>query len=176
MIYLFLYTSTITVINSCKSVQIHIMYVLQINKNRKSEPVWSFLEREMKANAEKVPYNDLVGEWLVFLKDLKRHYRREKQRELERLTKSCGPKWFIELSSLQRDTLDGLKNYIHRDLIAGQVTNVKTALANLGVTKRIKKETLMKAMVTCLEDPGVFIWQLYTDIYKVPPCILRPCK
>lgn len=130
----------------------------------------------MKANIDKKPYNKEVGEWLVFLKDLKHHYRQVQQQELKRLTINCGPPWYIELSSPQRDVLEGLKLDIHKDLIAGQAIHVQTALENLGVTKKINKKTLMKSMETCEEDPGVFLWNFYKDIYKVPPNTLLPCK
>lgn len=130
----------------------------------------------MRANVDKKPYNNVVGEWLVFLKDLKSHYRRVQLQELNRLTKNCGPPWFIELSSVQRETLDSLKFDIHTDLIGGQTVHVETALRQIGITKKINKKTLMTCMETCVEDPGVFVWNLYKDIYKVPPSTLLPCK
>lgn len=130
----------------------------------------------MRANIDKKPYNEVVGEWLVFLKDLRRHLRQVKSQELKKLTRNCGPPWFIELSSFQRDILEGLKHDIHEDLIAGQSSHVEKALGHLGVTMKINKKMLMKSMETCVEDPGVFIWKLYTDIYKVPPSKLLPCK
>ncbi|CAG5046101.1 unnamed protein product [Parnassius apollo] len=40
----------------------------------KKEPVWIYLEREMKENIHKKPYNEKVGRWLKFLKELK-HYQ-----------------------------------------------------------------------------------------------------
>lgn len=152
------------------------VFVFQINKNKKGEPVWVFLEREMRAMADKKSYNNIVGEWLRFLKDLKRHYRQVQKQELKRLTKHCGPPWFIELSSFQRDVLSGLKFDIHRDLIGGLTTRVENALSNIGITKKINKKTLIKCMETCEEDPGVFIWNLYENIYKKPPSTLQPCK
>lgn len=130
----------------------------------------------MRANIDKKPYNNLVGEWLVFLKDLKRHYRQVKLQELKRLTKNCGPSWYIELSSFQRDILEGLKHDIHEDLIAGKSFRVEKALAHIGMTTKINKKMLMKSMENSEEDPGVFIWNLYKDIYKVPPSTLLPCK
>lgn len=36
--------------------------------------MWVYLEKEMKENIEKKPYNEKVGMWLKFLKDLKYYY------------------------------------------------------------------------------------------------------
>lgn len=130
----------------------------------------------MRANIDKKPYKVLVGEWLVFLKDLTHYYRQVKLQEMKRLTRNCGPSWYIELSSFQRDILEGLKHDIHEDLIAGKSFLVEKALGHLGMTLKINKSMLMKSMKTCAEDPGVFIWNLYKDIYKVPPSTLQPCK
>lgn len=43
----------------------------------KSEPPWVFLEREMKQKNEIKPYNEKVGDWLKFMKDLKHYQYRE---------------------------------------------------------------------------------------------------
>lgn len=152
------------------------LYVFQVRKNKKHEPEWAFLEREMRANIDKKPYNKVVGEWLVFLKDLKKYLRQVKSQELKKLIKNCGPPWYIELSSLQRDVLEDLKHDLHEDLLAGQTAHCEKALRRLGVTMKIKKKKLLKSIETCEEDPGVFIWNLFKDIYKVPPSTLLPCK
>lgn len=43
----------------------------QIIYGPKKDPVWVYLEREMIENIDKKPYNEKVGSWLKFLKDLR---------------------------------------------------------------------------------------------------------
>lgn len=40
----------------------------------KKDPVWVYLEKEMLANVEKKPYNEKVGKWLRYLKDLRYYF------------------------------------------------------------------------------------------------------
>lgn len=53
---------------------------------------------------------------------------------------------------------------------------VRKSLSDLGITLKIPKPVLMKAMTDSIEDPGVFIWNLYTSHYKQPPSELRGGK
>ncbi|XP_013164890.1 PREDICTED: uncharacterized protein LOC106115846 [Papilio xuthus] len=139
----------------------------------KKEPVWVYLEREMRENVHIKPYNELVGAWLKFLRDLKRFQHREAQRKLKRLQREAGPGWFFELSRLQKNVLNDLKSNIHQDLIEDIPTRTRKSLSDLGVTLKIPKSMLMKAMTESIEDPGIFIWNLYTAYYKMPPSKLR---
>ncbi|CAH2229409.1 jg14868 [Pararge aegeria aegeria] len=137
------------------------------------EPVWVYLEREMRENIEKKPYNEKVGDWLRFLKDLKYYYFCEQKRKLKRLNREVGPPWYYELSSIQREVLSDLKANIHQDLLEDLPTRIRKSLSDLGVTLRISKKILMDAMNESVEDPGVFIWNLYTAYYNKPPSELR---
>ncbi|CAH0715550.1 unnamed protein product, partial [Brenthis ino] len=137
------------------------------------EPVWVYLEKEMKKNIDKKPYNEKVGMWLKFLKDLKYYYYCEEKRRLKRLSLEVGPPWYYELSSSQREVLSDLKSNIHQDLLEDLPVRVRKSLLDLGITLKIPKPVLMKAMTDSIEDPGVFIWNLYTSHYKQPPSELR---
>ncbi|XP_045447873.1 uncharacterized protein LOC123656213 [Melitaea cinxia] len=137
------------------------------------EPVWVYLEREMRNNIDKKPYNEKVGKWLKFLKDLKYYYYCEEKRKLRRLTREAGPPWYYELSSSQRKVLYALKSNIHQDLLEDLPIRTRKSLSDLGITLKISKPVLMKAMTNSIQDPGVFIWNLYTAYYKRPPSELR---
>ncbi|XP_046965608.1 uncharacterized protein LOC124534027 isoform X1 [Vanessa cardui] len=137
------------------------------------EPVWVYLEREMRNNIDKKPYNEKVGNWLKFLKDLKYYYYCEEKRKLKRLSLEVGPPWYYELSSSQREVLFALKINIHQDLLEDLPIRTRKSLSDLGVTLKIPKPLLMKAMTNSFEDPGVFIWNLYSAYYKQPPSELR---
>ncbi|XP_039753354.1 uncharacterized protein LOC120628799 isoform X2 [Pararge aegeria] len=127
----------------------------------------------MRENIEKKPYNEKVGDWLRFLKDLKYYYFCEQKRKLKRLNREVGPPWYYELSSIQREVLSDLKANIHQDLLEDLPTRIRKSLSDLGVTLRISKKILMDAMNESVEDPGVFIWNLYTAYYNKPPSELR---
>ncbi|XP_072949234.1 uncharacterized protein ssp5 [Epargyreus clarus] len=139
----------------------------------KQEPVWVYLEREMRQNVDKKPYNEKVGAWLRFLRDLKHYFYREGLRKAKRLHREAGPPWYYELSSSQRDVLGVLKENIHQDLLEDIPNRIRKSLSDLGVTLRIPRSILMKAMNDSVEDPGVFIWSLYTAYYKKSPSELR---
>lgn len=85
-----------------------------------------------------------------------------------------GPRWYVELSSPQRQVLAEMKNLIHQDLLEDVTRRMRKALSDLGITCKIPKNTLMRAMEESVEDPGVFFWSLYQDIYKKPPSDLLP--
>ncbi|XP_045772684.1 uncharacterized protein LOC123872449 isoform X2 [Maniola jurtina] len=138
------------------------------------EPVWVYLEREMRENVDKKPYNEKVGKWLRFLKDLKYYYYCEQKRKVKRLNREVGPPWYCELSSSQMEVLSNLKANIHQDLLEDLPARIRKSLSDLGITLKIPKKILMKAMADSVEDPGVFIWNLYTAYYKKPPSELRP--
>ncbi|CAG9562003.1 unnamed protein product [Danaus chrysippus] len=138
-----------------------------------TEPVWVYLEKEMLANVDKKPYNEKVGHWLRFLRDLKYHYYCEEQRKLKRLKREVGPPWYYELSNAQRITLGELKSNIHQDLLEDIPARTRKSLSDLGITLRIPTSVLMNAMNDSVEDPGVFIWNLYSAYYKKPPSELR---
>ncbi|CAK1551083.1 unnamed protein product [Leptosia nina] len=140
----------------------------------KKEPVWVYLEREMRQNVDKKPYNEKVGAWLKFLRDLKYFFYCEAKRKYKRLCTEVGPPWYFELSSSQREVLHDLKINIHQDLLEDIPRRIRKSLSDLGVTLKIPKSVLMKAMTNSIEDPGVFIWNLYTEYYKKPPSELRP--
>ncbi|CAG5046100.1 unnamed protein product [Parnassius apollo] len=142
----------------------------------KKEPVWIYLEREMKENIHKKPYNEKVGRWLKFLKELKHYQNLEGKRKLKRLKSEVGPTWYCELSDVQKQVLNDLKANIHQDLIEDIPRRTRKSLSDLGVTLKIPKSLLMKAMKDSIEDPGIFIWNLYNSYYKVPPSYLRPGK
>ncbi|XP_045517295.1 uncharacterized protein LOC123709791 isoform X1 [Pieris brassicae] len=140
----------------------------------KKEPVWVYLEREMRENVDKKPYNEKVGEWLRFLKDLRYYFYCEAKRKYTRLVTEVGPPWYCELSSSQREVLHDLKANIHQDLLEDIPRRVRRSLSDLGITLKIPKVILMKAMNASVEDPGIFIWNLYTEYYKKSPSELRP--
>ncbi|CAH1638208.1 unnamed protein product [Spodoptera littoralis] len=140
----------------------------------KNEPVWVYLEREMLENLSQKPYNEKVGQWLRFLKELKAYFHAEDIRKAKRLEKEVGPRWYVELSSPQRQVLARMKRMIHQDLLEDVTRRMRKALSDLGITCKISKETLMKAMEESVEDPGVFFWNLYEAIYKAPPSDLLP--
>lgn len=94
----------------------------------------------------------------------------------KRLTKEVGPAWYVELSSRQREVLDHLKMNIHQDLLEDVPRRIRMALSDLGITLKIPRKILMKAMSDSVEDPGVFIWTLYKAIYKMSPSEIRPSK
>lgn len=100
----------------------------------------------------------------------------EEKRKMKRLHREVGPPWYCELSSSQRDVLSHLKSNIHQDLLEDIPTRVRKSLSDLGITLRIPRAILMKAMNESVEDPGVFIWNLYTAYYKKPPSVLRAGK
>ncbi|RVE51546.1 hypothetical protein evm_003816 [Chilo suppressalis] len=139
----------------------------------KHEPVWIYLEREMRENLLKKPYNEKVGKWLRFLRDLKHYFHCEAKREERRLQTEVGPPWYFELSSSQREVLSHLKENIHQDLLEDLPSRIRKSLSDLGVTMKIPKALLMKAMDESVNDPGVFIWNLYTYCFKKPPSELR---
>ncbi|XP_068633536.1 uncharacterized protein [Battus philenor] len=139
----------------------------------KKDPVWVYLEREMRDNINKKPYNELVGSWLKFLRDLKYYQHREAVKNLKRLQSEAGPAWYFELSDFQKKILDDLKTNIHQDLIEDLPVRTRKALSDLGVTIKIPKLMLMNAMKNCINDPGIFIWDLYTSYYKMSPSKLR---
>ncbi|XP_060803192.1 uncharacterized protein LOC106140936 [Amyelois transitella] len=139
----------------------------------KKDPPWVYLEKEMVANLDKKPYNEKVGEWLKYLKDLKYHYHCEEKRKLRRLNYEAGPPWYMELSNAQRQVLAGLKASIHQDLLEDLPSRTRKSLSDLGITLKISKNMLMKAMLESVEDAGIFIWNLYTALYKSPPSEAR---
>lgn len=69
-----------------------------------------------------------------------------------------------------------MKSNIHQDLLEDLPIRIRKSLSDLGITLRIPKPLLMKAMTDSVEDPGVFIWNLYTAHYKHPPSELRGGK
>ncbi|XP_060803194.1 uncharacterized protein LOC106138064 [Amyelois transitella] len=135
----------------------------------KKDPVWVYLENEMIANIDKKPYNEKVGAWLKYLKDLKYYQFCEARTALKRLNVEVGPPWYIELSTHQREILKGLKASIHQDLLEDLPSRTRRSLSDLGITLKVKKTTLMNAMATSAEDPGIFIWNLYTAYFNMPP-------
>ncbi|KAM3965213.1 uncharacterized protein ACR2FA_000600 [Aphomia sociella] len=139
----------------------------------KKDPVWVYLEREMRENINKKPYNEKVGEWLKFLRDLKYYFYCEGKRKEKRLTIEAGPPWYCELSSSQKKVLNNLKSNIHQDLLEDLPLRIRKSLSDLGLTLKIPKYMLMRAMNDSVEDPGVFIWNLYTAYYKKLPSELR---
>ncbi|XP_052741501.1 uncharacterized protein LOC112052185 [Bicyclus anynana] len=138
------------------------------------EPVWVYLEREMRENIDKKPYNEKVGQWLRYLKELKYFFYCEEKRKFKRLNREVGPPWYCELSSTQREVLNGLKSNIHQDLLEDIPSRIRKSLSDLGVTLKIPRKILMTAMNESVEDPGVFIWNLYTAYYKKSPSEMRP--
>nr|XP_021189868.2 uncharacterized protein LOC110375903 isoform X1 [Helicoverpa armigera] len=139
----------------------------------KKDPIWVTLEKEMLENINKKPYNERVGKWLRFLKDLKYHHFCEANRKEKRLKREAGPRWYVELSSQQKTVLSHLKEDIHQDLLEDVPRRMRKALSDLGISLKIPKKVLMDAMVECIEDPGLFFWKLYTTIYKISPTELR---
>ncbi|KAI8436799.1 hypothetical protein MSG28_010260 [Choristoneura fumiferana] len=139
----------------------------------KKDPVWVYLEKEMRANAEQKPYNEKVGKWLKYLRDLKHYYHTEAKRQERTLQREVGPLWYIELSSNQREVLGYLKSNIHQDLLEDLPVRTRKSLSDLGITMNIPKKILLKAMVESMGDAGVFIWCLYSEVYKKPPSELR---
>ncbi|CAD0201341.1 unnamed protein product [Chrysodeixis includens] len=141
---------------------------------KKKDPIWVTLEKEMLSKvAHNKPYNEKVGRWLRFLKDLKYHYFCEEKKKIKRLKKESGPAWYTELSSFQKEVLEQLKQDIHQDLLEDLPRRIRKALSDLGITIKIPKKILMDAMRHS-EDPGVFIWTLYKAIYKRSPSELLP--
>ncbi|KAJ8722084.1 hypothetical protein PYW08_004486 [Mythimna loreyi] len=135
----------------------------------KKDPVWVYLEKEMQENSDKKPYNEKVGKWLRFLKDLKYHYYTEGKRKVRRLQKEVGPRWYVELSSQQKEVLAHVKDDIHQDLLEDIPRRMRQNLSDLGITNRVPRKMLMQAMDVSVEDPGVFFWKLYQSIYKKSP-------
>ncbi|XP_063825554.1 uncharacterized protein LOC135075137 [Ostrinia nubilalis] len=140
----------------------------------KKDPVWIYLEKEMIENLAKKPYNEKVGKWLKYLRDLKYYFYCEAKRKERRLNTEVGPAWYCELSSEQREVLNHLKENIHQDLLEDLPIRIRQSLSDLGLTLKIPKPLLMQAMNDCVHDPGVFIWNLYSAYYKKPPSELRP--
>ncbi|KAI5644265.1 hypothetical protein NE865_03634 [Phthorimaea operculella] len=138
------------------------------------EPVWVYIEKEMRANAAKKPYNTKVGNWLLFCKDLRYHYFRQAKYKYNRLCRECGPVWYLEYSMDQRRVLSHLREYIHEDLLEDVPTRVRQCLWDLGVTIHFPYDMLMTSMEESLEDAGLFMWILYSKYYKVSPSVLRP--
>lgn len=95
------------------------------------------------------------------------------QRKLKRLKREVGPPWYYELSNAQRIILGELKSNIHQDLLEDIPARTRKSLSDLGITLRIPTSVLMSAMNDSVEDPGVFIWNLYSAYYKKPPSELR---
>lgn len=87
-----------------------------------------------------------------------------------------GPSWYCELSSSQREALANLKHNIHQDIIEDDPNRTRRCLSDLGITLNVPKSLLMQAMLDSVEDPGVFIWNLYKAIYKMSPSDLRGRK
>lgn len=98
------------------------------------------------------------------------------KRKERRLKKEVGPAWYCELSSFQREVLTFLKANIHQDLLEDLPYRIRQSLSDLGVTLRIPRPVLMQAMLDSVEDPGVFIWNIYTAVYKTSPSELRGRK
>lgn len=92
------------------------------------------------------------------------------------LTKQVGPPWYYELSVSQRSVLAGLKDNMHKDLLEDLPHRTRQALLDLGITLKFPRDILMKAMKNSLEDPGVFIWDLYKAVFKQSPSELRGSK
>ncbi|XP_063536024.1 uncharacterized protein LOC134745861 [Cydia strobilella] len=139
----------------------------------KKEPVWVYLEREMQANIDKKPYNKKVGDWLKFLRDLKRYFYLESKKQERILKKEIGPIWYVEMSGFQKEILGHLIKDIHYDLIENLPTRIRRSLSDLGISRSISKSVLLKAMNEAGEDAAVFIWKLYTAIYNKTPSELR---
>ncbi|XP_037300934.1 uncharacterized protein LOC119191148 [Manduca sexta] len=139
----------------------------------KKDPVWVYLEREMRENIENKPYNEKVGAWLRYLKELRYYFYREAKRKEKSINDEVGPPWYIELSSCQRDVLNDLKTNIHQDLLEDLPNRIRKSLSDLGVTLKIPRKILMQAMNDSVEDPGIFIWNLYRAVYKKSPSELR---
>ncbi|KAL4715970.1 hypothetical protein ACJJTC_013270 [Scirpophaga incertulas] len=140
----------------------------------KKDPVWIYLEKEMRENVANKPYNDRVGNWLKFLRDLKYYMYRKAKKIEKQLNNEVGPAWYCELSSSQIEVLNHLKENIHQDLLEDLPTRIRKSLSDLGVTLKFPKILLMHAMNESINDPGVFIWNLYTSYYKRPPSELKP--
>lgn len=98
------------------------------------------------------------------------------KRKERRLLREVGPAWYCELSTSQREVLKHLKANIHQDLLEDLPVRIRNSLSDLGLTLKIPKDVLMRAMNESVSDPGVFIWNLYTAYYKKPPSELRPSK
>ncbi|XP_059052883.1 uncharacterized protein LOC131847334 [Achroia grisella] len=139
----------------------------------KKDPVWVYLEQEMRENINKKPYNKEVGAWLKFLKDLKYYFYCEGKRKARRLETETGPSWYCELSSSQKEVLNDLKANIHQDLLEDLPIRIRKSLSDLGFTLKLPKSLLIRAMNESIEDPGVFIWNLYSAVYKKLPSELR---
>ncbi|KAH9644872.1 hypothetical protein HF086_007960 [Spodoptera exigua] len=109
-------------------------------------------------------------------KSLEKTIQRENKRKERRLKNEVGPKWYVELSSQQREVLAHMKLMIHQDLLEDVTRRLRKALSDLGITCKISKNILMKAMEESIEDPGVFFWNLYQGVYNKPPSELLPTK
>ncbi|KAG6443776.1 hypothetical protein O3G_MSEX003025 [Manduca sexta] len=127
----------------------------------------------MRENIENKPYNEKVGAWLRYLKELRYYFYREAKRKEKSINDEVGPPWYIELSSCQRDVLNDLKTNIHQDLLEDLPNRIRKSLSDLGVTLKIPRKILMQAMNDSVEDPGIFIWNLYRAVYKKSPSELR---
>ncbi|XP_075978142.1 short spindle 5 isoform X2 [Anticarsia gemmatalis] len=143
------------------------------SRKEKREPEWVFLEKQMLENIETKPYNEKVHKWLMFLKELRYFYYCEAKRKEKRLLREVGPRWYVELSRVQRNVLADLKAVIHQDLLEDLPHRIRKSLSDLGLTLKINKNILMKTMAESVEDPGVFIWNLYKAIYNKSPTELR---
>ncbi|XP_061716115.1 uncharacterized protein LOC133524231 isoform X3 [Cydia pomonella] len=135
----------------------------------KKEPVWVYLEREMQANIDKKPYNKKVGDWLKFMRDLRRYFYLESKKQERILKKEIGPIWYVEMSGFQKEVLRHLIKDIHYDLIENLPTRTRKSLSDLGISRSIPKSILLKAMNEAGGDAAVFIWKLYTAIYNKTP-------
>ncbi|CAB3261459.1 unnamed protein product [Arctia plantaginis] len=144
--------------------------------SKKKDLEWVYLEEEMLKNQDKKPYNKKVHDWLQYLKELRHYYHAESVRKEKRLLREAGPSWYCEFSTAQRAVLAQLKAYIHQDLLEDIPRRTRKALHDLGLTQlanKIPKNVLLKTLGDSKEDPGVFIWNLYTAVFNQSPSELR---
>lgn len=92
------------------------------------------------------------------------------------LAKAVGPPWFCEFSNQQIALLASLKNTIHQDLLDRMPIRTRQALIDIGITCKLPGPVLLKAMDGSEEDPGVFVWNLYSLLYRKLPTELLPSK
>lgn len=97
-------------------------------------------------------------------------------KQFKKLVRSCGPAWYNELSSDQQKMLASLKDCIHQDLIEDLPVRTRRCLQEIGLTAKLSNKILLNAMRNSIEDPGLFIWNLFTAMYKHSPSILRSSK
>lgn len=92
------------------------------------------------------------------------------------LAKDIGPPWYCEFSNDQRNLLKALKHTIHQDLVDRLPRRTRQALVDIGITCKLPRLTMLKAMDGSEEDPGIFIWNLYSLLFKQLPTELLPSK